>query len=155
MTKCIAEIPQDEQPDNGAEIEFAGISKDGISVVLEAARRDSKLNRTCFRFKISVGGNDAGEFTILDESDFDKIAYQGNIGAEVYPAFNGNRVAEKVLYMLLPFCKERGLSKLLITTDPDNEAIIKTCGNLSAKYLDRLKADDENTEKLRYVFSDF
>ncbi len=96
------------------------------------------------------------ENLLFRRSNFDKIPYQGNIGAEVFCDFNGNRLAEKVLYMLLPFCKERGLSKLLITPNPDNEAIIKTCTNLPAKYLDTLKAlDNENTEKLRYVFSGF
>jgi len=155
MTKCIAKTLPSKEQGISSQYHSGNVSQGNISVTLNSIRRDSKSDSNCFLFKILVDGKDAGEFTILDESNLDKIAYQGNIGAEVYPAFNGNRVAEKVLYMLLPFCKERGLSKLMITTDPDNEAIIKTCSNLSAKYLDTLKADNENTEKLRYIFSGF
>ena len=155
MTRCIAPIlPADEQK-KIPQISSANVSQDNITVALDSIRRDSKSGAKCFHFKITVDGKDAGEFTILEESNFEKIAYQGNIGVEVYPDFSGNRLAEKVIYMLLPFCKERGLSKLLLTTDPDNEAGIKTCTNLSAKFLDKLEADNENAEKHRYVFSDF
>ena len=155
MTKCIAKTLSSLEQDKVSHYDSGNVFRDNISVTLHSVRRDSKSDGNCFLFKISVDGKDAGEFTILDESNLDKIAYQGNIGAEVYPPFNGNRLAEKVLYMLLPFCKERGLSELLITTDPDNEAIIKTCDNLSAKYLDTLKGDNEHSEKRRYIFSGF
>ncbi len=155
MTKCIAPIMSAEEQRKIPQITSANVSQENMTVTLNSIRRDSKSDANCFLFIITVDGKDAGEITILEQSDFDKIAYQGNIGIEVYPDFNGDRLGEKALHMLLPFCKERGLSKLLLTTDPDNDAAIKTCTNLSAKYLDTLKADTENTEKLRYVFSDF
>ena len=151
MTKCIAKTESTKKDDGLPSVHMTNFSNGEITVTLDDIRRDSKTDYRCFHFKIAVSGKDAGEFTILEGSDFKKIPYQGNIGAEVSPEFSGQGLSEKVLNMLLPFCKERGLSKLLITTDPNNEATKKICSNISAKFLDTLPANQDYPEKSRYV----
>ncbi|HYO09201.1 MAG TPA: GNAT family N-acetyltransferase [Tepidisphaeraceae bacterium] len=84
--------------------------------------------------------------------------YSGNIGYHVYPPARGHRYAERACRLVLPLARRHGMSKLWITTNPDNWPSRRTCERLGARLVDIVPIPKEHpfrsrgeTAKCRYV----
>ena len=62
--------------------------------------------------------------------------YSGHLGYEVYPAFRGQRYAERACRLLLPVARHLGIDPLWITCNPENAASRRTCERLGAELVE-------------------
>ncbi len=98
----------------------------------EYAHRISRLDGACsmvFDIVESASGRVAGEIALrLGEGE--GLFYLGHIGYHIDPPFRGNNGAQRACKMVLPVFEEMGMRSLVITTDEDNTASIRTCEKL-------------------------
>jgi len=128
------------------------INGDGFELRLSDKYYYSKIKVPCYEYFIFMEGIKAGVLDIRIESDFAKITDVGNIGVEVYPGFAGMSLPYKATKSVLPFIREHGMTKILITCDKGSKAINKACEELMAQYLDTIQTLDGG-EKDRFVFN--
>jgi len=62
---------------------------------------------------------------------------------EVNEEFRGHSFASRSCKLLFPLAKKHGLSKLLITCDPDNIASKKTCAAIGGILIDTIYVEIE------------
>lgn len=74
------------------------------------------------------------------------LQYGGNVGYSVHPAERNKGYAGEMLRLLLEICRKRGVARLLITCDKDNEAsrrtIVKDGGVLENEVADDVGLGD-------------
>ncbi len=88
----------------------------------------------CVTFAIidRQSGDKAGEIA-LRAGDSRPLFYLGHIGYHVDPAYRGHHYALRACRLCLPLLKEMGMGSLVITTDEDNAASIRTCEGLGCR----------------------
>lgn len=79
--------------------------------------------------------------------------YGGNIGYSIRPSERRKGYAKEMLKMVLPFCKEIGLEKVLITCLEENEASRRTILANGGVYENTIYNKDENQYFQRYWIS--
>jgi predicted acetyltransferase len=89
-----------------------------------------------YRFHIVVGGERAGTVSLRIGSSDRVIRYAGQIGFGVHPRFQGRRLAERAVRLLLPLAKDHGLATLWVTCNPANVASRRTLERLGATYVE-------------------
>lgn len=69
----------------------------------------------------------------------DYMYYYGHIGYHIYYFCRGHRYAYKACLLLGKIAKEEfGMKELIITTDPDNLASLKTIQRLNASFIEKV-----------------
>lgn len=76
--------------------------------------------------------------------------YAGNIGYSVRPCERRRGYAREMLRLALPFCKEIGLDKVLITCKPDNEGSRRTILSQGGVYESTVHEPNEGIDLERY-----
>ena len=70
----------------------------------------------------------------------DYMYYYGHIGYHIYYFCRGHRYAYKACLLLGKIAKEEfGMKELIITTDPDNLASLKTIQRLNASFIEKVR----------------
>ena len=77
-------------------------------------------------------------------------AYGGHIGYSVRPSERRKGYAARMLREVLPFCRQLGLSRVLITCTPDNEASRRVILSAGGVYESTVFEADRNRELERY-----
>ena len=77
-------------------------------------------------------------------------AYGGHIGYSVRPSERRKGYAARMLREVLPFCRQLGLSRVLITCTPDNEASRRVILSAGGVYELTVFEADRNRELERY-----
>lgn len=123
---------------------------DGIELSLKNTFLYSDFDIPGYEFDVKVDGEHAGTFTALIESEFDKIAEEGNVGLIINQKFFGKKLPSKVAIASYPLFESHGQSDILITFDEQNHAVEAACEELSAIYMDTLNIDGSGASKKRY-----
>lgn len=76
--------------------------------------------------------------------------FGGNIGYSVRPSERRKGYAGEMLAQVLPYCRELGMEKVLITCEADNEASRRTILKNGGKYESTVKIPDEDVQLERY-----
>ncbi len=63
------------------------------------------------------------------------VFFHGHVGYDIDPPFRGHHYAERACRLLLPVARAHGLSHLMLTCDPANEASRRTLERLGARLL--------------------
>ena len=97
-----------------------------------------------YRFAIKKGEGDRVGHISFKKGDIPHIVdYAGHIGYEIAPIHRGNGYAAQACLALKPFVAQY-YDKVIITTDPDNIASIKTILNIGAVYLNQVEIPEDN-----------
>lgn len=75
----------------------------------------------------------------------------GHVGYEILEKHRGHRYAEKACRALGPWAATLRMD-LIITTDPDNHASVRTIGNLGARFIDEVDVPQDDPHFLRGSF---
>ena len=127
---------------NSLAVKFAGFTDarglaDGEIELVCVDKRPADLIRSyapSYSFEIRVGGAKAGAVSF--RVGYTKnLYYSGQIGYAVDSAYRGNGYAGKACVLLIPLIKKHGMSKLLITTNPENKASRRVCEKLGARLI--------------------
>ena len=76
--------------------------------------------------------------------------YGGHIGYSVRPSERGKGYAKWMLRSVLPYCRELGLKKLLITCDEDNSASARVIVDNGGEYESTVLEPDDQIRLERY-----
>ena len=68
-----------------------------------------------------------------------ELYYYGNIGYRIEPEYRGNHYARRAAVLLLNLARNFGLSELIVTCNPENEASRKTIEALKAEYIETVR----------------
>ncbi len=87
-----------------------------------------------FTFDILMPNSDIvmGEIA-LRVGDNESIYYVGHVGYHIDPPYRGNRLAWHACKLCMPVLQCLGQERIVITTDEDNYASIRTCERLGCK----------------------
>jgi predicted acetyltransferase len=72
-------------------------------------------------------GQPVGEINLRLGSNSHIERHAGHIGYTIDPADRGHRYAARAVRLLIPLARERGISPLWLTCDPDNIASRRCC----------------------------
>lgn len=76
--------------------------------------------------------------------------YAGHIGYSVRPRERRKGYAKEMLRLALPYCKQLGLTRVLITCDADNEGSRRTILSAGGVYESTVHEPDEDIDLERY-----
>ncbi|WAC21395.1 GNAT family N-acetyltransferase [Luteolibacter sp. SL250] len=93
-------------------------------------------------------GREAGHINLRIGSTPHVTFVAGHVGYEILPGRRGHRYAEKACRALAPWAATFPIG-LIITTDPDNHASIRTIGNLGARFIDEVDVPPDDPHFLR------
>lgn len=79
--------------------------------------------------------------------------FGGNIGYSVRPSERRKGYATEMLKLILPYCKELGLDKVLITCSEDNEGSRKVIKNNGGIYESTVNGPNRKANRERYWIS--
>ena len=96
-------------------------------------------------------GREAGHINLRIGRTPHVTGVAGHIGYEILPQHRGHRYAEKACRALGPWAATFGMD-LIITTDPDNHASLRTIGNLAARFIDEVDVPEDDPHFLRGSF---
>ncbi len=97
-----------------------------------------------YRFAIKNGkGDRVGHISFKRGDDPHIVDYAGHLGYEIEPLYRGNGYAAQACLALKPFIAQY-YDEVIITTDPDNIASIKTILNIGAIYLNQVEIPEDN-----------
>ena len=101
-----------------------------------------------YHFRITVNGTEVGHIN-LRVGDTDHVRFcAGHIGYEIYPAHRGHRYAFHACRALAPFARSL-CPEFIITSDPDNQASVRTIELLGATLLDEVPVPPHDPHYLR------
>ncbi|NLO86208.1 MAG: GNAT family N-acetyltransferase [Clostridiales bacterium] len=122
-------------------------------------RRVSIMNAKSMIFEIIdiQSRNVAGEIALrIGESD--SLFYLGHIGYHINPPYRGKHAAVHACLLCFPLLRELGMTSIVLTTDVDNIASMKTCEYLGCELESTVEVPywcsaeyTISTRKLRYV----
>ena len=111
----------------------------------------SEARVPCYEFAMRVGDEDAGTYSVLIETDFEKVREAGNVAIEARRKFYGHDLPLRATKAVLPFLRKHGMRSILITCDAGKRAVRNTCEQLGARYLDTIETSTPGTKKDRFV----
>ena len=87
-----------------------------------------------YNFEIRIKGMRVG-FISLRAGYSKSLYYSGQIGYSVDPTFRGRGYAGRACRLMIPLMRAHGMTKVLITNNPDNKASRRVCEKLGATLL--------------------
>ena len=102
-----------------------------------------------YHFAICLRDGTAAGHVNFRVGDTDHVRISaGHIGYAVDPPFRGRGLAAKACRVLAPFVAAVA-GKVIITSDPDNAASIRTIGRIGAAFVDEVKVPEEDPHYAR------
>jgi len=96
----------------------------------------------------------------LDENENENVYYGGHLGYVIDEPFRGNNYAYYACMELKDVAVEKGLTHLMITCNPDNEASKRICDKLGAVLIEEVDVPEHidmykngEKKKLRYKWT--
>jgi predicted acetyltransferase len=98
-------------------------------------------------------GEVIGNASLIAEDDPDRLGAAGNFGCDIAEAHRGKGRATQAILLVEEFAREVGLSRLVMTGDPDNLGTHGACRNAGGRLLDEVPAQASAGAgtKVRYV----
>lgn len=78
----------------------------------------------------------------------EQILYVGNIGFEIFPEFRGNGYAVETVLLLKKVFKVNHMNEAYITNNIDNNASIRVCEKVGAKFLKMVEIPEDNERRI-------
>lgn len=88
-----------------------------------------------FQFGIFAEGRHVGSISVKIGYAI-RYHYSGQIGYEIWEAFRGRGYATKACFALIPFLRQYGFQRVLITTDEGNAASRRVCDKIGARLIE-------------------
>lgn len=127
-------------------LDFGCLSDGEITLLLsERTQADSEKGYVpAYRYTIIRNGFPAGKCDIRI-GDNDNTWYGGHIGYEIFQEFRGQHYAARACRLLKQVALAHGLTKIYISSNPENIASRKTAEAIGAKLIDTVELP-ENQE---------
>lgn len=108
---------------------------------------------------VLLDGTLIGQIDLRIGTSHTLVTYAGQIGYGIDRPYRGNHYAVKACELIAPVARDHGMHELWITCNPDNQASVRTCERLGARYIETVKVPRwselwrrGDREKLRYLW---
>ena len=103
----------------------------------------------------AVDGSLLGKVSGILATDSNSVSEIGHIGVEVVPERRGEGLPSRFALGVVPLLREEGVTDILFTCDPANNAIKAAIGSVGAEYLDEWPGNGQDgVGKSRFALRD-